>query len=169
MIKIYNQKGYTLLELIITIGLIAIAISVTGFGLNAIYTSNINSHASQLVNEIRLVQTKEMSSLNKDYKLILSKSGSNYIARTTVTVGGVSTQVKLIKLPNGFTLKKLIGSNYVEIGAISDVGEREFAFDAASGRLITDGDGKYQVTSTSSSKVIEFGVIKQNGRVYVDE
>lgn len=89
-----KEQGYTLLELIITIGLISIAIGLSSFGLNVIYTSNVGSYASQVTNDIKLVQTKEMASNGKDYRLILDHDGSKYTVLIQVRI--ISNYMKLL-------------------------------------------------------------------------
>ncbi len=102
-----KEQGYTLLELIITIGLISIAIGLSSFGLNVIYTSNVGSYASQVTNDIKLVQTKEMASNGKDYRLILDHDGSKYTVLIQVSTDGSNWNMyKNYKLPKAMVIKK---------------------------------------------------------------
>lgn len=169
---IRRQDGYTLIEMIIVMALLAIAIGLSGFGLNTIYTNNINTYSNQLVSEIKLVQTKEMASKDKDYKLTLTYDSSleQYVGTTLVRLGSTGTYstLKTIKFPKKVAIKKLDGGNYVDIQSLGTI---TFEFDGTSGQVknIANGGGRYEISSTTSSRVIKFDVIQQNGRVVIDE
>jgi prepilin-type N-terminal cleavage/methylation domain-containing protein len=176
-----NEKGYTLIELIIVIGLLAIAIGLSGFGLNVIYTNNVNTYATQLVSEIKLVQTKEMASKNNDYKIVMRYDTleKQYISETWVRVGAAGTYQVLhsISLPSNMVIKKwdddlssITYLTYKEIKYFSP-NSMTFIFEAMSGKLesSTNGAGKYQISSTTSTKIKIFTVTAQNGRVVEDD
>ena len=171
---IRGQEGYTLIEMIIVMALLAIAISLSGFGLNTLYTNNINTYSNQLISEIKLVQTKEMASKDKDYRLTLAYDSTleQYIGTTLVRMGptGTYSTLKTIKFPKKVAIKKWDGTNYVDILPPSHT-LISFEFDTTSGQVknTANGNGKYQISSTASSRVIEFEVIKQNGRVVMDD
>ncbi|MDF1617025.1 pilus assembly FimT family protein [Petrocella sp. FN5] len=174
MNNIKRQDGYTLIEMIIVMALLAIAIGLSGFGLNTLYTNNINTYSNQLISEIKLVQTKEMASKDKDYRLTLTYDSTleQYIGRTLVRVGttGTYSTLKTIKLPKKVAIKKWDGTDYVDIQP-PNYSLISFEFDSTSGQVknTANGDGRYEISSTASSRVIEFEVIKQNGRVVMNE
>lgn len=163
-----NEEGYTLLEMIITIGLIGIAIGMSSFGLSTIYNSNVNARANELVSEIRIVSTKEMASKDGDFELEFTKIGDHYYAYTRQTLAGVTTTIKSIKLPNGMTIEKNISGSWTGIESLPKA-DRSFTFDPSSGRLTSNGNGRYKVASNISTRVIEFVVVKESGRTYIDE
>jgi len=166
--KIRSQEGYTLIEMIIVMALLTIAISLSGFGLNTLYTNNINTYSNQLISEIKLVQTKEMASKDKDFWLNLTYDPTleQYIGTTKLESSGTVTTLKTIKFPKKVIIKKLDGVNYVDIQSLGTI---TFEFDATSGKSMANGDGSYEISSTSSSRVIKFDVIKQNGRVVMND
>lgn len=172
-----NTSGYSLIELIVTIGLISVAIGFTTFGLSVIYNNNVNVYASRIVSDIKLVQTKEMASNDLDYRLMLGHDGNKYTVEIEVKESSeiwsaASTTFKEYDLPRVMVLEKYTGAAFVAIDdVIFDVeGDLTFEFDVSSGKILNDsGAGRYRLTSTSSDKVIEFVATEQNGRVYIDE
>jgi len=161
MRKLENNQGYTLLEMMIVIALLAIAISLSGFGLSTLYSTNIKGKTNELVNEIRLVQTKEMASKTKDYKATISFVDGHYRLRTSVD----GTVIKTIDLSSKFKIKKKNASNnFVDLPSTGT----EIIFDASSGKA-TAGAGRYKITTSLGSDPIEFVIVAQNGRVYIDE
>lgn len=168
MKRLIDNKGYTLLELIIVIGLIAIAASLSGFGLSSLYSSNVNAKLNEVVNEIRLAQSREMASKDKDYEVIISYADNHY-SMTTYMQEGANPKVtlKTIELSKKLVLEKDNGA----FQAVKDLSieKRKFVFDASSGKLLTEGSGRYRIGGISSGDNKEFVVIEQNGRVYVDE
>lgn len=174
-----SNKGFTLIEMIITIGIIAIAIGVSSLGLSTVYRSNVNAYTSRVINDIKLVQTKEMASNDKNYKLIFTKTSDNY--HVAVLVGVAAVPINVLKgydLPKNMVIKKKIAGNFEDIGDNSFFSSNDlsFEFDASSGRMTeygagpyVSGAGTYQISSSSSDQVKEFVVVKENGRVYLNE
>ena len=180
MIDFRDEDGYSLLEMIITIGLIAIAIGMSTFGLNSVFNSNVNSYANTLANEIRLTSSRELAASNKDYSLVLNyqTADDRYVATVYVTPDdtGVRQEIKQIKFSqgiiiekDGLNLKDGIDLPITDASSLSNETTRSFVFDASSGALVTDGDGTYTMYSKTSTITRDIVVIKMNGRVYVDE
>lgn len=166
-----NEFGYTLIEIIITIGLISIAIGLTTFGLSTVYRSNVNSYSSQIINEIKKIQTQEMASSKNDYEVIISHNGTNYVVTTYVSFdGNPKTTFKTIELPIYVSIHKKIGADFVDLYTISDIdkSQRTFSFNSSSGKLTSDGEGIYRVILETDGSFKEFQVIKQNGKVVGD-
>ena len=160
-----------MLEMIIVIGLLGVAIGFTTFGLSTVYNTNVNAKGNELVSDIRLTMTKEMAAKDKDYRLILSKVGDNYYSTMSLSsdAGLTWTAIKTSKLSNGMVLKKDNGSgSFVEISTLP-IEQRTFTFEANSGKVTSQGSGRYELSSTSSTRVIEIVVVRESGRVYIDE
>ena len=171
MKRLKEEAGFTLLEMIIVIGLLGVAIGFTTFGLSTVYNTNVNAMGNELVSDIRLTMTKEMAAKDKDYRLIFSKAGDNYYATISLSsdAGLTWSAIKTVKLSNGMILKKDNGSgSFVEVSAFSE-DERTFKFEANSGKVISQGWGRYELSSTSSTRVMEIVVVRESGRVYIDE
>lgn len=170
MKKLKEEAGFTLLEMIIVIGLLGIAIGFTTFGLGIVYNTNVNAIGSELVSDIRLTMTKEMASKDKDFRLVLSKVGENYYSTMSLSTDGSTWSViKTTKLSKGMVLKKDDGSgNFVEV-SILPVNQRTFTFEANSGKVTSQGAGRYELSSTTSTRVIEIVAVRESGRVYIDE
>ena len=154
-------------------GLIAIALGSATFGLSVIYRSNVNSHASELVNEIRIAQTKQMASASKTFDVTISYDGSNYYAKTYLIEGGSSREIKSHKFSNKISIWKDTGTGYVELSTITDpiadVGEmvKTFRFSTSTGKVVSKAYGDYLIKSSISDREVEIFVVKENGRVYV--
>ena len=171
MRRFKEEAGFTLLEMIIVIGLLGVAIGFTTFGLSTVYNTNVNAMGNALVSDIRLTMTKEMAAKDKDYSLELSKSGNNYYATMYLSEDAWASRVaiKTVKLSNGMILKKDNGSgSFVEVATLP-VEHRTFTFEANSGKVTSQGSGRYELSSTSSTRVIEIVVVRESGRVYIDE
>ena len=165
-----SEKGFTIVEVVVAIALIGIAISLSVVSLRTIFNSSVSSYATQLSNEIRLVQSREMASSKNDYELIISYDGTEdiYRIRTYIEAGGNPRKVlKTIDMPKAIRVAK----NGVPLSdsAYNDVSTRSFRFSPSSGGLITDGDGTYTITSTASTVTRDVVVVGFNGRVYIDE
>lgn len=178
MLDFKDNKGYSLIELIITIGLISIAIGLSSFGLSVIYNSNVNAIGSNIVNDIRLVQAKEMASNALDYRLVLGYDGNQYTVDIHVKESALASWpatpnvYKSYEIPKAMTLKKDDGGTYYEIDDVAhfDVDDLTFEFDVSSGKVLGgNGAGRYELSSSSSDKIVEFVVVAQNGRVYIVE
>jgi len=174
-----GNKGFTLLEIIIVIGLIGIAIGGSGFGLSVIFNGNVNAGASELVNEIRMAQTKQMASATKTYDVVITHDGDNYYVTTKMLVNatGIVTELKSIKMSNTMSIKKYNDSTslYEELSSITDpvadtsLKVKTFRFSPSSGKILSSAHGKYRVSSGISSVVIDFAVVQVNGRVYIEQ
>lgn len=176
---IRRNDGYTLLEVIITIGLIGIAISASTFGLRTIYNSNINARASEVVNTLRLARTKQMASsatptVYRD--VIIEHDGSQYSVVTKLIDSGGNTTVSTLELPKSIHMQKYntATATYEELSSIAQpVAIRDrvktFRFDPSSGKIVTSAHGKYRLNATNSDLEVVFVVVALNGRVYIEE
>lgn len=182
-----NENGYTLLEIIITMGILAIAIGTSSFGLRSIFNNNVNSYANQFANEIRLVASRELGSAegesnDRDYKLEVSfdSTGQRVIAVTYLKVGaGAYDELTRINFPKSMTIAKdgvqIDASTNIVGHALYSDETRTFEFDASSGALIVytpsgdSAEGRYTIRSANSSITRDVVVIQANGRVYVDD
>lgn len=171
-----KEEGYTLLEMIITIALIGIALGLSGFGLSAIFNNNVNGYVNEIVNDIRLVQTKEMGTSNLTFETTFGHDGTNYIM--TMTEVTALTVHKTTKFPKSIVLEKYdtATSTFKELKLIDDTAaplledkKKTFRFNASSGKLLTSAAGRYRVSSTAATLEREFVVVEANGRVYVEE
>lgn len=174
MEQIRNEDGYSLLEMIITIAIIAVAISMTSFGLGTIYSSNVKNYSSQVVSEIKSVQIKRLAAKDNDFRLEIEKPSFNYIVETIMIAdidGDMVDEevvINTIEIPSNMSIKKEIGGIFEEIDTIAAT-EVQFTFDPSSGAETSGGAGVYQMSLSDGSNMIEFEVIAQNGRVFVHE
>lgn len=164
-----DQQGYTLLEMIIVIGLIGVGLGLTSFGLNVIFNANVNSYSQQIATEIKNIQVKEMAAKNKDFSLEIRYVTDHYqlyIVSTDTSAGGSSTN-KVIAFPSSIIIEKETTPGvFLELKEASfDLDKRQFKFSDGTGKLTTNGDGTYRVTAANSGLTKFIYVYKQNGRV----
>lgn len=171
-----DESGYSLLEMIITIGLIAIALGTTSFGLSTIFNSNVNSYVNEVANEVRLARAREMAASDNDYQVVFEYDpvDERYKVISKVSIDGANyVTIKTIKLPKSITLSKEVLGIFVSLddASLNDETLRLFQFDASSGKLLgsVSGEGTYRISASNSSITKDFVVIKANGRVYIDE
>jgi len=173
---IKSESGYSLLEMIITIALIAIAISTTTFGLSVIFSNNVNSYANEMANQFRLVQTREMAKSKNDYLITIKydSGDSRYEIITSASFdGGPWKDIHTIKLPKVYTIKK--------DGSVLGTSDTQYLiFNPSSGAIevaappivpagAVNAAGTYTLSSTSSDLTRDIVVLRINGRVYVNE
>lgn len=167
-----NQQGYTLLEMIIVIGLIGVGLGLTSFGLNVIFNANVNSYSQQIVSEIKNVQVKEMAAKSKDFSMEIRYVTDHYelYIISTDTAAAVSTN-KTIAFPTSIVIEKETApGTFVELkDPIFTPDKRSFAFSEGTGKLVTNGEGTYRVTAVNSDLTRLIRVYKQNGRVVVEQ
>lgn len=169
-----DEGGYSLLEMILTIGLIAIAIGTSTFGLNTVFNSNVNSKANTIVNEIRLTSSRQLGANERVYETIVSYdvSDNRVLFTTYVTDTSIASptpqNIKTIRLSRGMNLVKDVSGTPTAIESLT-LDERTFTFDSSSGALTSGGGGVYTLTSDNSSISRDIVVLTQSGRVYVDE
>ncbi len=171
-----DESGYSLIEMIITIGLIAIALGTTSFGLSTIYNSNVNSYVNEVANEVRLARAREMAASKNDYQVVFeyNTAEQKYQIISKVKIGVENyTTLKTINLPRTITLSKDISGTFTALNdpALSDANLRTFQFDESSGELLSGvgGEGTYRMSASNSAITKDFVVIKANGRVYIEE
>lgn len=167
----YNDdSGFTILEMIVVIALIGIVLGLTGFGLSSIYNSSVTSNVNTLMNEIRLLSSREQASSKNDYELILSYDTAEkaYIARTYIEMDGAPREItKTMTFPKSIIIEK--DGLALSDATFNDVNTRSFRFSPSSGGLLTEGAGVYTIKSTASSITKDMVVVAFNGRVYLDE
>lgn len=170
MKRFKEERGYSLLEVIITIGLISIAIGTSTFGLRTVFNNNVMSVANEFASEVRQVAIKEMASDRHNYSGIIEYDASSekyslvlYIERWNGGGYDARAVYKTVKFSGSVVFTK-------DGTAVKDLVEddRSFTFNAATGEVTSGGAGNYVITSPSSSLAKKVQVIQANGRVYVD-
>ena len=81
MMKKANNKGFTLVEMLIVLGISAIIMSVVLISFNVINNANVQKSARRLENVIRLSRTRCMAKGNKKGELKLYEQNGNIYAQ----------------------------------------------------------------------------------------
>lgn len=73
-----NDKGFSLVELLVIIGMLAIISSGAFMGFNTIYNANVNNSASTINSTLSAVRMNNMSKIQVHYLHIYRVDGFNY-------------------------------------------------------------------------------------------
>ena len=75
MDTLLNKKGFTLMELILVIGIISIISSIVMININSQQDVLLKSYAEQLVQDIRRIRTKTIYEKNTQYRILFHNNG----------------------------------------------------------------------------------------------
>lgn len=155
-----NNRGYTLVEIIVVLAIIGIALSIAQLSLSNIFNNKLNGYTKEFASLIREVRVNQMS-YKSDYKIKIEISNNQYYIKELK--GDQEVDGKTIKLPSGYELK------YEDTtGSISPVGDgMEISFSSGSGS-VTNGAGIYYITSTNSKKEGKIKLSSITGRVAIE-
>ncbi len=70
--QINNESGFTLMELIITIAIVAIAAGISGFGLNAVFNANLKNITYEFASDYRQTRYKTVSEFDTYYQMVMT-------------------------------------------------------------------------------------------------
>lgn len=108
--KIKITKGFSLVEVLIVIGIILIVASITSFSYNRyVNNTNLRNAARQLASDISNMKQQAISKMNSTYAIVFDKSLNNYTMTTDfVTIKSLDSFGSGIK----FNTLPLGGSTY---------------------------------------------------------
>lgn len=70
--QLNNESGFTLLEMIITIAIVAIVAGISGFGLNGVFNANLKNISYDTVSDMRSIRFRSVSEFDTAYQLVLT-------------------------------------------------------------------------------------------------
>jgi len=192
--KLHNEEGFTIIELIITISIVAIAAGLSGFGLNGLYGAQVDSMTYDISAELRNARYRSVSEFDTAYQVVLTyddtdnkygyslqKFKAGDIAPTEVSKQSYKQTLRIMR-------EDLLG-NWVELKEdsikIQDNPERGcFTFNTTTGgiseyvlaststkveslNLNSGGLGKFKIVNTRNNEEFRFDVVGLTGRVVV--
>lgn len=179
MKALLNDKGFSLLELIIVIGVIGLAIGMTTFGFNLIFSSNTKSYAKQFESDLRGMRNDTMYAIDKTYYMLWKYDDGSYM----YTIYDSSDllhpfEIKTVDLHADIKVSVDIGdgNGFLDLDSTygSNPNNLKIQFEKSSGKITNiisnnNGEVKYKFTSTTTSDEMIVHVIVELGRVYSDE
>ncbi len=196
IIQLKNESGFTLLEMIITIALIAIVASISGFGLNGVFNANLKNISYDTASDIRHISFKSVSEFDRAYQLVLTYDNSSKrygYEIQTMAVGDTSPVVIETKdfRSSLVIMREDASGNWVELNDTSiDITSHPergtFCFDTSTGGIseyvlnstsinveslnLSGGNlGKYKFVNTRNGQEVRFDIVGLTGRVVLYE
>lgn len=141
-----DDRGFSLVELIITMGIMAILAGVTVFAVGYINTGKTKKASTALDNQLDYIQTETMT-----------KKGTAYLYLYK-TADGIYTYVHTTDTtyPDGFTSRTQLDSN------LPSGGGRKICDASVTGRVSTSGGDSYEL---STGNMLKIGYDKSTGSI----
>lgn len=172
-----NEKGFTLIELIIVVAVLGVAISIANFGVGIVFQSNVESIAQQYQSDLRDVRSKTVSTVD-NYELrwfydTHEKKYSYQVFNTTKT-----SEVKMVHIRSNISIKiQEIKDDdttvTVDLNAYAATDPiLVLFFDASSGKVSGAGTNKqlnFIFETSASSDISTVELYTKLGRVYLNE
>lgn len=168
-----DERGYSLIEVIIVIVIIGIGVSMISYGFSLINRSNLKKYVNEYHSDVRYAKNQSMTfenttfyiqwdydSVNDEYYYELYKSEPTVTPDTLVKRVDIhsTVDVNLDNESGGMQPLETYTSDQVKL-----------TYEAGSGDLVNgDGFGKYEFyKSDDTKKIVE--IIESTGRVFIDE
>lgn len=166
-----DNKGFSLVELIVIIAIMAILAGLVGMGLGAVTGSKVKEcekNIEAVLNKVRV------STLGKDavvVKIYKNSDGSYYADTITTTEGIDSTVTKKLGAAS-VIVSYSYKDDYSERTTLESGSPIIISFDRSSGELKADSNGNYcqriWITNGSGAKEKTITIYKETGNVEID-
>lgn len=189
--KLNSESGFTLIEIIIVVALIAIAVSMSGLGLSVIKQSNVESMGHDIVTEFRDLKYRAVSDYDKQYEIKFIYTGGKFGYEVYQQTGtDLPVKVKTMSYRSDLVILAYNEDTllYVDITDttffdIADPLRVTYTFDTSTGGISSQnlasqplasfpnasGTAKYMITDTTGTNFVEMTIIKVTGRVIINE
>lgn len=176
----HNNKGLSLVELIVVIAIMSVLTGVVSFGISNIFNTKVTQCADNMENIINKVRVNTMGR-NEVTLRFYQDSDGRYFSETkvkkgygsTATMETVTEQVGKSGIDVKFTTDSSItdpSASGVQTLSNADGNEIKIQFDRSSGEVKVDGSGACvrKIWIIRNSKVKTITIYKETGKVAVD-
>ena len=176
----HNNKGLSLVELIVVIAIMSVLTGVVSFGISNIFNTKVTQCADNMENIINKVRVNTMGRNEVTLRFDQDSDG-RYFSETkekkgygsTATVETVTEQVGKSGMGVKFTTDSSItdpSASGVQTLSNADGNEIKIQFDRSSGEVKVDGSGACvrKIWIIRNTKVKTITIYKETGKVVVD-
>lgn len=159
-----KEQGYTLIELLGVILIIAILSGLATYSSRVLFDGNVRSYASQFATAVRNVKSKTVASSRDNWSIEINKLDDRYYWQ----VFKDGREVEYVKLPKDVEIMKVIE---LENGSISkqDVSGQSISFISNTGKVNQDVAGEYQFVSKVTDRVVRVTIVQNTGGILIDD
>lgn len=152
---INNHHGFTVMEIMIVVVIIAVALTLSFYSINTIFGANAESFADIYRTDLRYIKDQNMSTTSGNYFILWHvDSGTNAISYEIKRDNGSEKTLKTENIHQSINVTYDGGS----------VDGQRVQFDPSDGTVI-DGHGEYHFINNASSTDITVRLIQQTGRI----
>lgn len=154
----YHNRGMTLIEVVVVLGIISVLAAVVLSGLLALRTeSNVSSTTDQVISALQLARSRALASVNEEsYGVHLEADRYVLFTGTAYDSGDASNEVHLL-------------DKYLEIANISIGGTNDVIFDRLIGTTSQAGSfevrRKNAISNSRNVSILASGLVGQGGSV----
>lgn len=168
-----SNTGYTLIEIIIVIALIALTMSMITITWRFIFTNNVESFAEQYNSDLRRMKNDTMSSQGDVYYLQWKyNSTEDFYYYEIYKLDTPSVLIKTVEINSSINVELDKTGSFLKLETYAS-DEIRIEFDASTGKLKNvldmNGGGEYRFISDATDKTAIVSVIEETGRVFLDE
>lgn len=181
-----NRKGFTLMEMVITIMILSVAIGITSFGLSIVFRGRVDGAARELHTDLIDARFRTTAEPDIAYQVefFYNSGGGTYgydVIKWDLDAG-VEISRESIDLSPSLVLSKYNTSNGTfepldTISATFPDAALTLRFNPTTGGLMgtnfagnsISGQGTYQLSTDRNSKTYTFEVVELTGRVILNE
>ena len=145
-----NHHGFTVMEIMIVVVIIAIALTLSYYSINIIFSANAESYADMYKSDLRYIKDQNMSTTSGNYYIewkVVGTAISYEVYRDTIPIKTENIHRSVNVTYNGGSVDGQI-----------------VQFDPSDGTVI-DGDGEYHFINNASGTDITVRLIQQTGRI----
>lgn len=166
-----ENKGFSLIELIIIIAIMAIIATLASISLGAVTGSKVKECAKNIEAILNKARISTMGKDAVEIKLYIG-SDENYYVDTVTTVAGVATTTTTKVGKSSLVVKYSYNDDYSSPVVLQGADKLSISFDRSSGGLKPDASNNYcqriWISNKSETKVRTITIYKETGNVEIE-